>query len=92
MQAPPLEFDSDQLVGTHVWAVFLGRELLLQRQKKISRQQSLLTFLPLTLEPSILSHVEQRVELLNSCTEIYFERGGKKKLNGQTENNTLTQH
>lgn len=29
LQAPPLEFDSDQFVGTHVWAVFLGEKLLL---------------------------------------------------------------
>lgn len=33
LQAPPLEFDSDQFVGTHVWAVFLGKKLLLQVQK-----------------------------------------------------------
>lgn len=33
LQAPPLEFDSDQFVGTHVWAVFLGEKLLLQVQK-----------------------------------------------------------
>lgn len=32
LQAPPLEFDSDQFVGTHVWAVFLGKKLLLQMQ------------------------------------------------------------
>lgn len=33
LQTPPLEFDSDQFVGTHVWAVFLGEKLLLQVQK-----------------------------------------------------------
>lgn len=34
LKAPPLEFDSDQLVGTHVWAVFLAGQLLLQRQEE----------------------------------------------------------
>lgn len=85
LQAPPLEFDSDQLVGTHVWAVFLGRELLLQKQKKTVDNRAFWAFFfspPLTSEPSILSHVEQRVKLLNSWTEIWGI-----KQNGHTENN-----
>lgn len=36
LQTPPLEFDSDQFVGTHVWAVFLVRKLLLHIDKNIN--------------------------------------------------------
>lgn len=41
LKAPPLEFDGDQLVGTHVWAVFLAGELLLQGHEKQGPKQTL---------------------------------------------------
>lgn len=39
LQPPPLEFDGDQFVRTHVGAVFLGMELLLQTQQQARRDQ-----------------------------------------------------